>query len=211
MTLATATPDGVPSARMVLMKGHDADGFVWFTDRRSRKGAELAANPRAALVFDWRSLGRQVRAEGAVAPIGEEATWAYYRTRPLGSRIGAWASHQSAVIASRAELEAQVAEVEERFAGVDPPLPPHWTGYRLRPELYEFWTHDEARLHDRGRVPPHRATAGCASCSRRSGRAAPSGRLDPARNAGQRSNTRKAPAEASAGVGGAACSHRRMP
>ncbi len=149
MTLATATPDGAPSARVVLMKGHDADGFVWFTDRRSRKGAELAANPRAALVFDWRSLGRQVRAEGAVAPIGEEATWAYYRTRPLGSRIGAWASHQSAVIASRAELEAQVAEVEERFAGVDPPLPPHWTGYRLRPELYEFWTHDEARLHDR--------------------------------------------------------------
>ncbi len=112
MTLATATPDGAPSARVVLMKGHDAAGFVWFTDRRSRKGAELAANPRAALVFDWRALGRQVRAEGAVEQIGDDATWAYYRTRPLGSRIGAWASHQSAVIASRAELEAQVAAVE---------------------------------------------------------------------------------------------------
>ena len=99
MTLATATPDGAPSARVVLMKGHDAAGFVWFTDRRSRKGAELAANPRAALVFDWRALGRQVRAEGAVEQIGDDATWAYYRTRPLGSRIGAWASHQSAVIA----------------------------------------------------------------------------------------------------------------
>jgi pyridoxamine 5'-phosphate oxidase len=149
MTLATATPDGAPSARVVLMKGHDADGFVWFTDRRSHKGAELAANPRAALVFDWRALGRQVRAEGAVSEIGADATWAYYRTRPRGSRIGAWASHQSAVIASRAELEAQVAEIEERFAGVDPPLPPHWTGYRLTPARYEFWTHDDARLHHR--------------------------------------------------------------
>jgi pyridoxamine 5'-phosphate oxidase len=149
MTLATATPDGAPSARVVLMKGHDAAGFVWFTDRRSRKGAELAANPRAALVFDWRALGRQVRAEGAVEQIGDDATWAYYRTRPRGSRIGAWASHQSAVIASRADLEAQVAAVEERFAGGDPPLPPHWTGYRLTPDVYEFWTHDDARLHDR--------------------------------------------------------------
>ncbi len=160
MTLATATPDGAPSARVVLMKGHDANGFVWFTDSRSRKGAELAANPRAALVFDWRALGRQVRAEGAVTQIGDDATRAYYRTRPLGSRIGAWASHQSAVIGSRAELEAQVAAIEERFAGVDPPLPPHWTGYRLAPHRYEFWTHDSARLHDR--VVYRRAASGWA-------------------------------------------------
>jgi pyridoxamine 5'-phosphate oxidase len=149
MTLATATPDGAPSARIVLMKGYDADGFVFFTDRRSRKGGELAANPRAALVFHWEALGRQVRAEGAVAPLDDAASWAYYRTRPRGSRIGAWASHQSAVIASRAELEAQVAAIEERFAGVDPPLPPHWGGYRVTPVRYEFWTHDDARLHDR--------------------------------------------------------------
>jgi len=101
-----------------------------------------------------------VRAEGVVAEVGDDATWAYYRTRPLGSRIGAWASHQSAVIASRAELEAQVAAVEERFAGVDPPLPPHWTGYRLTPDSYEFWTHDDARLHHR--VVYRRAPSGWA-------------------------------------------------
>ena len=90
-----------------------------------------------------------MRAEGAVAPIDDEASWAYYRTRPRGSQIGAWASHQSAVIASRAVLEAEVAAVEARFAGADPPLPPHWGGYRLTPDVYEFWTHDDARLHDR--------------------------------------------------------------
>jgi pyridoxamine 5'-phosphate oxidase len=149
MTLATATPDGAPSARIVLMKGHDADGFVFFTDRRSRKGGELTANPRAALAFHWEALGRQVRAEGPVAPIDDAASWAYYRTRPRGSQIGAWASHQSAVIASRVELEADVAAVEERFADVDPPLPPHWGGYRVTPLRYEFWTHDDARLHHR--------------------------------------------------------------
>ena len=149
MTLATADATGAPSARIVLMKGHDADGFAWFTDRRSRKGGELAENPRAALVFHWGEQGRQVRAEGAVTPVDDAATWAYYRTRPIGSRIGAWASHQSAVIASRAELEAQVAAVEARFAGTGPTLPPHWGGYRLTPDVYEFWTHDDDRLHER--------------------------------------------------------------
>ena len=103
MTLATAGADGTPSARIVLMKGHDADGFVFFTDRRSRKGADLRDNPRAALVFHWEALGRQVRAEGAVAPVDDDASYAYYRTRPRGSQIGAWASHQSAPIASRAD------------------------------------------------------------------------------------------------------------
>ena len=149
MTLATAAPDGAPSARIVLLKGHGADGFVFFTDRRSRKGSDLVANPRGALVFHWDALGRQVRAEGAVAPIDDAESWAYFRTRPHGSRIGAWASRQSAVIGSRAELEAEVAAVEARFAGTDPPLPPHWGGYRLTPERYEFWTHDDARLHER--------------------------------------------------------------
>jgi pyridoxamine 5'-phosphate oxidase len=149
MTLATATPDGAPSARIVLMKGHDAAGFVFFTDRRSHKGSDLAANPRAALVFHWDPLGRQVRAEGAVTQVGDAESQAYYGSRPRGSQIGAWASHQSAVIDSRAVLEAQVAAVEGRFAGVDPPLPPHWGGYRVTPERYEFWTHDDARLHHR--------------------------------------------------------------
>ncbi len=149
MTLATATADGAPSARIVLMKGHDAGGFVWFTDRRSQKGDELAENPRAALVFNWTGIRRQVRAEGGVVPVDEAETRAYYRTRPRASQIGAWASHQSAVIASRADLEAEVAEAEARFAGVDPTLPPHWGGYRLAPSRYEFWTHDDARLHHR--------------------------------------------------------------
>jgi pyridoxamine 5'-phosphate oxidase len=149
MTLATAGADGAPTARIVLMKGHDADGFVFFTDRRSRKGADLAANPRAALVFHWEALGRQVRAEGAVSELDADASYAYYSTRPRGSQIGAWASHQSAPIASRAELEAEVAAVEARFAVADVPLPPHWGGYRLTPQRYEFWTHHDDRLHER--------------------------------------------------------------
>jgi len=149
MTLATAGADGTPTARIVLMKSHGADGFVFFTDRRSRKGADLAANPRAALVFHWEALGRQVRVEGTVTEEDEAASYAYYATRPRGSRIGAWASHQSAPIASRAELEAEVAAVEARFADADVPLPPHWGGYRVRPERYEFWTHHDDRLHER--------------------------------------------------------------
>jgi pyridoxamine 5'-phosphate oxidase len=131
------------------MKSHDADGFVFFTDRRSRKGADLLANPRAALVFHWEALGRQVRVEGTVSEVDDEASYAYYSTRPRGSQIGAWASHQSAPIASRAELEAEVAAVEARFADGDVPLPPHWGGYRVAPERYEFWTHHDDRLHER--------------------------------------------------------------
>jgi len=149
MTLATADADGAPSARIVLMKSHDADGFVFFTDRRSRKGADLLANPRAALVFHWEALGRQVRVEGTVSEVDDEASYAYYSTRPRGSQIGAWASHQSAPIASRAELEAEVAAVEARFADGGVPLPPHWGGYRVAPERYEFWTHHDDRLHER--------------------------------------------------------------
>ena len=149
MTLATATPDGAPSARIVLLKGVDERGFVFYTDYRSRKGEELAANPRAALVFHWAELERQVRVTGTVARVSREESEAYYRTRPVGSRIGAWASHQSRPIAGRAELEAREAELARRYADGDVPLPPHWGGYRLAPETVEFWQGRPSRLHDR--------------------------------------------------------------
>jgi pyridoxamine 5'-phosphate oxidase len=149
MTLATATPDGAPSARMVLLKGFDERGFVFFTDYRSRKGAELEANPRAALVFHWGELERQVRITGGVALVSRQDSEHYYKTRPLGSRLGAWASHQSRVIPSRAVLEGDLHEVEARFPDGDPPLPPHWGGYRVVPDTIEFWQGRESRLHDR--------------------------------------------------------------
>ncbi|HWJ22211.1 MAG TPA: pyridoxamine 5'-phosphate oxidase [Gemmatimonadaceae bacterium] len=149
MTLATATPDGAPSARIVLLKGVDERGFVFYTDYRSRKGDELAANPRAALVFHWAELERQVRVTGTVARVSREESEAYYRTRPVGSRIGAWASHQSRPIAGRAELEAREAELARRYADGDVPLPPHWGGYRVAPETVEFWQGRPSRLHDR--------------------------------------------------------------
>ena len=149
MVLATASPDGRPSARMVLLKGFDERGFVFFTDYRSRKGEELEANPRAALAFHWGELERQVRIEGTVTRTSLEESELYYRTRPLGSRLGAWVSHQSRSIASREVLEAGLREVERRFNGRDLPLPPHWGGYRVRPECFEFWQGRESRLHDR--------------------------------------------------------------
>ena len=149
MTLATATPDGAPSARIVLLKGVDERGFVFYTDYRSRKGDELAANPRAALVFHWAELERQVRVTGTVSRVSREESEAYYRTRPVGSRIGAWASHQSRPIAGRAELEAREAELARRYADGDVPLPPHWGGYRVAPETVEFWQGRPSRLHDR--------------------------------------------------------------
>lgn len=149
MMLATATSDGRPSARVVLLKGFDERGFVFFTDYRSRKGVELEANPRAALAFHWGEVERQVRIEGRVTRTTREESELYYRTRPLGSRLGAWASHQSRPIASRDVLEAGLREIERRFAGTEVPLPPHWGGYRVRPELFEFWQGRESRLHDR--------------------------------------------------------------
>jgi pyridoxamine 5'-phosphate oxidase len=149
MVLATASPDGRPSARMVLLKGFDERGFVFFTDYRSRKGEELEANPYAALAFHWGELERQVRIEGTVTRTSPEESELYYRTRPLGSRLGAWVSHQSRTIASREVLEAKLREVEQRFDGRDLPLPPHWGGYRVRPECFEFWQGRESRLHDR--------------------------------------------------------------
>jgi pyridoxamine 5'-phosphate oxidase len=149
MTLATATPDGVPSARMVLLKGHDSRGFVFYSNAESRKGAELAANARAALLFHWKSLRRQVRIEGAVEPASAAEADAYFASRPRLSRLGAWASEQSRPLADRATLEARLAEVERRFPDEAVPRPPHWGGWRVVPERMEFWQEAPFRLHDR--------------------------------------------------------------
>ena len=147
--LATATADGRPSARMVLVKRFDERGFVFHTHHRSRKGRELGENPRAALLFYWDALGRQVRIEGSVAPVGRAESETYFRTRPRGGQIGAWASRQSEPLAGRDELEAAVRELEQRFAGREVPLPPEWGGFLLAPASYEFWQHRDDRLHDR--------------------------------------------------------------
>jgi pyridoxamine 5'-phosphate oxidase len=149
MTLATATSAAAPSARLVLLKAFDERGFVFFTDYRSRKGQELEENPRAALVFYWVELERQVRIAGTVERTTVEESEGYFRTRPLGSRLGAWVSHQSLVIPSRAQLERGLKEVEVRFPDGNVPLPPHWGGYRVRPDVIEFWQGRESRLHDR--------------------------------------------------------------
>ena len=149
MCLATATADGIPSARMMLLKGVDERGFVFFTNYQSRKGDELAANPRAALVMHWAVLERQVRVEGTVAKLSAADSDAYFRTRPRGSRIGAWASAQSRPLESRAALERHVREYHRQFPGDDVPLPPYWGGYRLHVERIEFWQGRVNRLHDR--------------------------------------------------------------
>jgi pyridoxamine 5'-phosphate oxidase len=149
MTLATASGSGAPSARVVLLKAFDARGFVFFTDYRSRKGEEIEANPQAALVFFWSELERQVRITGTVERTSAAESETYFRTRPLGSRLGAWVSHQSRVIPSRVPLETGMREVETRFKDGDIPLPPHWGGYRVVAETVEFWQGRENRLHDR--------------------------------------------------------------
>jgi pyridoxamine 5'-phosphate oxidase len=150
MTLATASADGRPSARIVLLKGFDASGFVFYTSYSSRKGGELAANPLAALVFHWAPLERQVRVEGRVERTSREESEAYFRSRPLGSRLGAVASAQSRPIPGREVLEERVAELEARY-GEEVPLPDWWGGYRVRPEALEFWQGRPDRLHDRFR------------------------------------------------------------
>jgi pyridoxamine 5'-phosphate oxidase len=146
MALATATPDGAPSVRMVLMKSFDERGFTFFTNYESRKGGELAANPRAALLFHWDPLGRQVRIEGPIQRVDPEESAEYIRTRPRGSQLSALASPQSRPVESREVLEARVAELAELD---ELPIPGHWGGYRLSPESYEFWQHRDDRLHDR--------------------------------------------------------------
>ena len=149
MTLATATPEGRPSARVVLLRGLDERGLTFFTNRTSRKGEELRANPRAAIAIHWWELGRQVRVEGEVEEVPREESTAYWATRPRGSRIAAWASPQSQTLADRDELERRVSEVTDRFGDDDVSLPPFWGGYRLVPESVELWTHRDDRLHDR--------------------------------------------------------------
>jgi pyridoxamine 5'-phosphate oxidase len=149
MVLATATPAGLPSARMVLLKGWGPDGFVWFTGYQSRKGEELGANPRAALLFFWQPMGRQVRVEGVVEKTTRHESEVYFQTRHPGSQVAAAISRQSRPIGSRAELETAYAALAAE-AGEGPlPLPEHWGGYRLRPDAFEFWEHRENRLHDR--------------------------------------------------------------
>jgi pyridoxamine 5'-phosphate oxidase len=151
MTLATATPEGRPSARVVLLRGLDDRGITFFTNRSSRKGEELEANPYAAAVVHWWDLGRQVRIEGSVEWTTDAESLEYWTTRPRGSQVAAWSSPQSRPLSGRDELEAQVDEMEERFAGDEIPLPPFWGGYRLLPASIEFWTHRDDRLHDRVR------------------------------------------------------------
>jgi pyridoxamine 5'-phosphate oxidase len=149
MAVATADAEGRPSVRMVLMKGHDARGVVFYTNLDSRKGGELAANPNAALLFHWKSLRRQVRIEGAVEPVSEQEADVYFASRARDSQLGAWASDQSRPLDSRATFEARYEEAEGRFEGRDVPRPPRWSGWRVVPERIEFWSDRPHRLHER--------------------------------------------------------------
>jgi pyridoxamine 5'-phosphate oxidase len=149
MVVATATAEGAPSARVVLLRGHDAEGLCFYTNYESRKGEELATNPRAAALLHWPGQGRQVRATGTVTRLGEKQSLAYWRNRPRASQLSAWASRQSRPVASRDELEAEVARLVAEFGDGDVPLPPFWGGYRIAPDELEFWEHRDDRLHDR--------------------------------------------------------------
>ena len=149
MALATTPPDGHPSLRMVLLKGHGPDGFVFYTNLDSRKGGELAANPHVALLFHWKSLRRQIRIEGAVTPVDDATADAYFATRSRDSQLGAWASDQSRPLDSRETFEARFEEMQDRFAGQDVPRPPRWSGWRVNPSAIEFWQDRAHRLHER--------------------------------------------------------------
>ncbi|WP_121253486.1 pyridoxamine 5'-phosphate oxidase [Nocardioides ferulae] len=149
MVVSTVSPDGWPSSRLILLKGVEERGFVFFTNTASRKGADLAANPRCALLFPWHALERQVRVDGLAEPLPAADVAAYFAVRPRGSQLGAWASHQSRPVAGREELAAAYAEVSARFDGVDVPVPEEWGGYLVRPEVVEFWQGRPGRMHDR--------------------------------------------------------------
>jgi pyridoxamine 5'-phosphate oxidase len=149
MALATADADGRPSVRIVLLKAHGPDGFVFYTNERSRKGDELAQNPRAALLLHWKSLRRQVRIEGPVSRVSSEQSDAYFATRSRDSRLGAWASDQSSPLPSRDEFENRYQKMQAKFDGVDVPRPPHWGGFSIDPETIEFWIDKPHRLHER--------------------------------------------------------------
>ena len=149
MALATATPDSRPSVRMVLLKGHGPDGFIFYTNLDSRKGGELAENRQVALLFHWKSLRRQIRIEGPAEPVADDIADAYFATRSRDSQLGAWASDQSRPLDSRATFEARFAEMQARFAGQDVPRPPRWSGWRVIPERIEFWEDRAHRLHER--------------------------------------------------------------
>lgn len=149
MTLATVSAEGRPSTRMVLLKGHDAHGFVFYTNFESQKGRELRSNAHASLCFYWKSLGRQVRIDGLAVMVSDDEADTYFASRARGSQIGAWASEQSRTVESREILEARVAKLEKEHKGVNVPRPPHWSGFRVVPRSIEFWTDRRDRLHDR--------------------------------------------------------------
>lgn len=149
MTIATADANGQPSARMVLLKGHDRQGFVFYTNQESRKAKAIAENAKAAMLFHWKSLRRQIRIEGTLSTVSDETADAYFATRSRDSQLGAWASDQSRPLYSRETFEARFAETQARFEGSDVPRPPHWSGYRLTPQRFEFWQDREHRLHER--------------------------------------------------------------
>lgn len=157
VAVATVDADGLPNLRMVLLKGHDERGFVFYTNFDSTKGRELLAHPKAALCFHWKSLQRQIRIRGAIEQVSDAEADAYFASRARGSRIGAWASQQSRPVADRATLEQSVEDMTQKFEGQDVPRPPHWSGWRLVPQLIEFWEDGAYRLHNR--VVYERATA----------------------------------------------------
>jgi pyridoxamine 5'-phosphate oxidase len=151
MTLATVSPDGQPTGRVVLLKGYSHDGFVFYTNYHSEKGHHLEKNPRAGLVILWKELERQIRIDGVAQKLSRDECVRYFHSRPVGSQLGAWVSHQSEVIDARRVLDARMAELTERFAGQEIPLPPYWGGYRVKPDRFEFWQGRPNRLHDRFR------------------------------------------------------------